>query len=68
MTPEGGECSYRSFTFEGKRDGKTYRVTLYLLWETGKGRNLYLLTYTATPETHDAHIGEVERMLREMRF
>lgn len=68
VTPEGGECSYRSFTFEGKRDGKTYRVTLYLLWETGKGRNMYLLTYTATPETHDAHIGEVERMLREMRF
>lgn len=68
VTPEGGACTYRSFTFTGQRGDKTYRVTLYLLWQTGKGRDLYLLTYTATPDTYDLHNADVERMLREIRF
>lgn len=68
VTPEGGACSYRACTFTAQRGDKTYRVTLYLLWQTGKGRDLYLLTYMATAETYDLHIPDVERMLREIRF
>lgn len=68
VTPDGGSCTYRFFSFTGKRGEQTYQVTMYLLWETGKGKNPYLLTYMATPETYGAHTGDVERMLREIRF
>ena len=68
VTPEGGACTYRAFSFTGKRGDRAYQVTLYLLWETGKGKNPYLLTYMATPDTYDLHTADVERMLREIRF
>ena len=68
VTPDGGECTYRSFTVTGRRGDKIYRVTLYLLWQTGKGKEPFLLTYTATPDIYEVHIADVERMLREIRF
>ena len=70
VTPptQTGECSYRRFIMEGSHAGVTYRVALYLLWETDGGRDLHLLTYTAKTDAFDSHMEEVERMLCEIRF
>lgn len=63
-----GECTYRAFTFTGVKGSGTYRVTVYLLWQTARGRDMYLLTYTATPETYGTHLPDVERILEAIRF